>query len=227
MLDGYRPPASATLIPRCASTPGPEAGAQCGSPARWDLCGGPPERAVPTAIRVLQFAPSVYYDAKSRPPSRRSVTDAELEEDILEIYEANFSCYGAEKLWRQLHREGTSCGRDRVARLMGELGIAGVVRGKKKRTTVPAEQSERPADLVKRDFTAPAPNRLWVADLTYRKTCLPAGLATLATGACSPRRPALFRCRSSSPGGRHGLRSPHPEVLRDPRPRALRQASSP
>ncbi|MGH9064237.1 MAG: IS3 family transposase, partial [Acidimicrobiales bacterium] len=120
--------------------------------------------------RVLQFAPSVYYDAKSRPPSRRSVTDAELKEDILKIYQANFSCYGAEKLWRQCHRQGISCGRDRVARLMGELGIAGVVRGKKKRTTVPVEQSERPADLVKRDFTAPAPNRLWVADLTYVST---------------------------------------------------------
>jgi putative transposase len=74
-----------------------------------------------------------------------------------------------EKLWRQLHREGVAVGRDRVARLMKALGIAGVVRGrKKKRTTIPAEQY--PADLVKRNFNPPGPNRLWVADLTYVAT---------------------------------------------------------
>ena len=61
-------------------------------------------------------------------------------------------------------------GRDRVARLMGELGIAGVVRGKPRPTTTPAPTADRPADLVERDFTAPAPNRLWVADLTYVAT---------------------------------------------------------
>ena len=61
-------------------------------------------------------------------------------------------------------------GRDRVARLMGELGIHGVVRGSKRRTTIPDQANQRPADLVKRDFTAPAPNRLWVADLTYVAT---------------------------------------------------------
>jgi putative transposase len=61
-------------------------------------------------------------------------------------------------------------GRDRVARLMDELGICGVVRGKPRRTTTPAEADQRPADLVERDFSAPAPNRLWVADLTYVAT---------------------------------------------------------
>ena len=120
--------------------------------------------------RVLQFAPSTYYDVKSRPPSRRSVSDADLKEQIKRVYTANFECYGAEKVWRQLHREGISCGRDRVARLMGCEGIAGVVRGKRKRTTVPADEAARPADLVKRDFTAAAPNRLWVADITYVST---------------------------------------------------------
>ena len=117
--------------------------------------------------RVLQFAPSTYYDAKTRQPSRRAVTDAELKVAIARVYKDNLEVYGAEKIWRQLHREGTACGRDRVARLMGELGIAGVVRGKRKRTTVAADAAERPADLVKRDFSAPAPNRLWVADITY------------------------------------------------------------
>ena len=80
--------------------------------------------------------------------------------------------YGARKVWRQLHREGIAVGRDRVAWLMRELGIRGVQRGKPKRTTIPAEgeAAERPADLVNRAFTAPAPNRLWVADLTYVAT---------------------------------------------------------
>lgn len=120
--------------------------------------------------RVLQFAPSTYYDAKGRPRSRRAVTDAELKVDLMRVYTENLGVYGAEKIWRQLHREGIACGRDRVARLMGELGIAGVVRGKKKRTTVADDGAGRPADLVKRDFRAPAPNRLWVADITYVST---------------------------------------------------------
>ena len=67
--------------------------------------------------------------------------------------------YGAEKLWRQLGREGIQVGRDRVARLMRALGIRGVVRGAKRRTTIPALLDQRPADLVNRQFTAPAPNR--------------------------------------------------------------------
>lgn len=98
------------------------------------------------------------------------MTDAELKEEIRRVYRDNRSCYGAQKLWRQLHREGIACGRDRVARLMRELHICGVTRGKKKpKTTIPGA-SERPGDLVKRNFTAPAPNRLWVADITYVDT---------------------------------------------------------
>jgi putative transposase len=127
---------------------------------------------------VLHFAPSVYYAYKSRPPSRRSVEDAELKLLIARIWEENFACYGAEKLWRQLQRDGISCGRDRVARLMRELGISGVVRGKPKRTTVPARNKQRPEDLVRRNFSAPAPNRLWVADITYVRT--QAGFAYVA-----------------------------------------------
>jgi putative transposase len=117
---------------------------------------------------VLQFAPSTYYDNKSRPPSRRSVTDAELKKEIERVYEQNYEVYGAEKIWWQLHRDGIACGRDRVARLMRELGIFGVTRTKSTRTTVPAKKSQPlPSDLVKRNFKATAPNRLWVNDLTY------------------------------------------------------------
>ena len=128
--------------------------------------------------RVLQVAPSTYYAARGRPPAARALRDARLKVEIERVYKANFSVYGARKVWRQLSREGIAVGRDRVARLMRELGIAGVVRGKPKRTTIPAEAEQRPADLVERDFTAPAPNRLWVADLTYVATW--AGFAYVA-----------------------------------------------
>jgi len=78
--------------------------------------------------------------------------------------------YGARKVWRQLRRDGITVARCTVERLMGELGLRGVVRGKPKRTTIADAQAERPADLVNRQFAAPAPNRLWVADLTYVAT---------------------------------------------------------
>jgi putative transposase len=129
--------------------------------------------------RVLQVAPSTYYAARSRPPSIRALRDAELKAEIHRVWKDNFEVYGARKVWRQLGREGVAVGRDRVARLMGELGICGVVRGKPRRTTIPAETAaDRPADLVERNFTAPAPNRLWVADLTYVATW--AGFAYVA-----------------------------------------------
>jgi putative transposase len=118
--------------------------------------------------RVVQVAPSTYYAAKSRPPCRRKVEDAALKEQIRKVYQEQFEVYGAEKLWRQLGREGVAVGRDRVARLMGELGIAGATRAKAARTTVPAQPAQPlPADLVHRNFTAAAPNELWVSDLTY------------------------------------------------------------
>jgi putative transposase len=83
------------------------------------------------------------------------------------VHRCNFGVYGSRKLWRQLNREDIAVGRDRVARLMRALNLEGVRRGKRKRTTLPAELSERPADLVDRQLKAEAPNRLWVADLTY------------------------------------------------------------
>ncbi len=128
------------------------------------------EFGVEPTCHALQVAPSSYYARKTRPPSARVRRDAQLKVEIRRVYDDNFCVYGAEKLWRQLGREGITVSRDRVARLMRELGIRGVVRGKPRRTTTPAETAERPADLVERNFTAPAPNRLWVADLTYVAT---------------------------------------------------------
>jgi len=120
--------------------------------------------------RVLAIAPSSYYAARSRPPSARSVRDAALQADIGRIHSGNYAVYGARKLWHALRREGTSVGRDQVGRLMRGLGLRGAVRGKTRRTTISSELSPRPADLVERVFAAPAPNRLWLADITYVST---------------------------------------------------------
>src|SRR3989441_3553095 len=120
--------------------------------------------------QTLQVAPSTYYAVKSRRPASRRVRDEELKRDVSRVHRDNFGVYGVEKIWRQLLREGIAVGRDRVARLMGDLGLVGAVRGKKARTTVPGDVGTRPADLVDRAFSAPAPNRLWVADLTYVST---------------------------------------------------------
>ncbi len=120
--------------------------------------------------QVLEIAPSTYYATAARTPSRRRLHDAQLKAEIERVRADNFGVYGIEKVWRQLNREGINVGRERVARLMRELGLEGVVRGKTARTTVPDELAERPADLVDRKFVAPAPNRIWVADLTYVRT---------------------------------------------------------
>jgi putative transposase len=138
--------------------------------------------------RVLQVAPSTYYDNRRRPPSRRAVEDAGLKEQIRRVYRENYEVYGAEKVWRQLGREGVAVGRDRVARLMRELGLAGATRAKTTRTTAPAKPAKPlPADLVRRDFTAAAPNALWVTDLTYVPTWAGFAYTAFVVDACSRR----------------------------------------
>ena len=120
---------------------------------------------------ALQFAPATYYAARIRPPSRRARRDEELKRAITRVFDENRRVYGADKIWAQLRREGIAVARCTIERLMRALGIAGVTRGRGwKRTTIADEALERPRDLVERDFTATAPNRLWVADLTYVKT---------------------------------------------------------
>lgn len=128
------------------------------------------EYGVEPICDVLQFAPRTYFAAKARPPSRRAVRDAELRPEIARVHRDNFGVYGVDKVWAQLNREGTRVARCTVARLMRDLGLRGVVRGKSKYTTIPGAEAERPRDLVDRRFSAGAPNRLWVADLTYVRT---------------------------------------------------------
>lgn len=130
------------------------------------LCWG-----VEPITQVLGIAPSTYYAAKKRPPSARSVRDAELKPEVLRVWEDNLSVYGADKIWDQLNKDGITVARCTVERLMADLGIAGCRRGRVfVRTTQGDDRLDRPADLVERQFRAPAPNRLWVADLTYVKT---------------------------------------------------------
>ncbi len=133
--------------------------------------------------QVLPIAPSTYYEQKARQadPSRlppRARRDLELRPEIERVWRENRCIYGARKVWRQLHREGVALARCTVERLMRDLGIRGVVRGRKVRTTIPDEVADRPTDLVERDFTADRPNQLWVADITYVATW--AGMAYAA-----------------------------------------------
>jgi putative transposase len=120
--------------------------------------------------QVLPIAPSTYYAASRRPASARAVRDTQLKGEIARVHAEQFGVYGARKVWRQLHREGISVARCTVERLMGELHLQGVRRGKTRRTTTPDATAPRPADLVDRDFSAARPNQLWVADLTYVAT---------------------------------------------------------
>jgi len=119
----------------------------------------------------LRVAPSTYYAATAHLPSARQRRDEQLKVEIGRVHRDNFGVYAIEKVWRQLNREGIQVGRDHVHRLMDELDLEGVVRGKRKpATTMTTEVDTRPDDLVQRNFTAAAPNALWVADLTYVNT---------------------------------------------------------
>jgi transposase InsO family protein len=125
---------------------------------------------------VLPIAPSLYYElkARARDPERRPARaqhDAELCEHIGRVWRENREVYGARKVWKQLQRDGHAVARCTVTRLMRQLGLAGVVRGRKFTvTTILDAAATRPSDLVTRQFKATRPNQLWVADLTYVAT---------------------------------------------------------
>ncbi len=130
---------------------------------------------VESICSVLPIAPSTYYEQKVRliTPSRlpeRTRRDATPMVEIERVWNENRRVYGARKVWRQLLREDIEVARCTVERLMRQLGLRGVIRGKKVRTTIPDEVASGPADLVERDLTATHPNQLWVADLAYVAT---------------------------------------------------------
>jgi transposase-like protein len=125
--------------------------------------------------KVLPIAPSTYHDhiSKRADPERlsaRAQRDLVLKPEIERIFTENFEVYGARKVWRQLNRESIPVARCTVERLMSELGLEGVIRGKRIRTTVQDKAVPCPRDHVNRIFHAPAPNRLWLSDFTYVST---------------------------------------------------------
>jgi transposase InsO family protein len=134
------------------------------------------EYGVEPICDVVPIAPSTYFERKAeeKDPERRSARakrDEVLKRQIERVWEENDDAYGVRKMWRELKRQKVTVARCTVGRLMGDLGLSGVVRGKAfKKTTVADETAVRPADLVNRNFAASRPNELWVADLTYVAT---------------------------------------------------------
>ena len=125
--------------------------------------------------KLLQVAPSAYWRhaARQRDPallSARARRDAFLMPHIQRVWQANFQVYGADKVWRQLQREGIQVARCTVERLMRRLGLRGVRRGKVVRTTFGDTAAPCPLDRVNRQFKADRPNQLWVSDFTYVST---------------------------------------------------------
>jgi putative transposase len=125
--------------------------------------------------RVLPIAPSTYHEhaAQRRDPSRmsdRAKRDEVLKYKVKRVFESNFGVYGVRKVWWQLLREGMRVARCTVERLMREMGLKGVIRGRTIRTTIGDKATPCPLDHVNRQFHAPAPNQLWLSDFTYVAT---------------------------------------------------------
>ena len=125
--------------------------------------------------KVLRIAPSPYYAhrVQRRDPARRSCRaqrDEVLRSEVTRVFTQNFEVYGVRKVWRQLMREGVGVARCTVERLMRELGLQGIIRGKPARTTIQDKAAPCPLDHVNRVFHAPAPDRLWLSDFTYVST---------------------------------------------------------
>jgi len=145
-----------------------------------------------------------------RPGCRRARQDAALKIEVRRVFDQNFSVYGVRKVWRQLKREGFDVARCTVSRLMRDMGLQGVIRGKSVKTTISDKAAPCPLDHVKRQFKAPRPNsplalrlhlrrnldRLRLRRLRHRRLCpQDRGLAGLAHGACGLRA----RCAGASP----------------------------
>jgi len=128
------------------------------------------EFGVEPICNELPIAPSTYYAAKKTHRSARAARDAVMKVILMALWVTNKKVYGQHKLWKAAKRAGHDIGRDQVARLMREMGIRGVTRGRGVRTTIPDPDADRAADRVDRQFHAEAPNRLWVTDLTQVAT---------------------------------------------------------
>lgn len=128
------------------------------------------EHDVATMAQVLGVSRSGYYAWKRREPSTRTCMDAALTERILAIHERSRGTYGSPRIHAELRYDGVRVGRKRVERLMREAGIEGVSRRRRVKTTTRSSRQAPAADLVQRDFTADAPDQLWVADITYVPT---------------------------------------------------------
>ena len=139
---------------------------QCPAAIRID---DPPDHRFPL------MHPSTYHKhvAQRRDPLRLSVRarrDIALKPEVARVFAENFAVYGVRKVWRQMVREGFAIARCTVERLMRDMGLQGVIRGKPVRTTISDKAVPCPLDHVNRQFRAPAPNRLWVSDFTYVST---------------------------------------------------------
>lgn len=146
------------------------AGNRDGDGLRWGV-----ESIVPSSPSwAPRSPPATYYEHRGRQSTAREVRDAELKPKIAAVHAANYGVYGARKVWLTLNRERSAeappIARCTVERLMGELGLAGAVRGKVNRTTISDPKAPKPLDLVSRNFRPMAPDRLWVADFTYVST---------------------------------------------------------
>ena len=129
------------------------------------------EHGVEPICNVLPIAPSTYYDhlARKADPARRSERDRwdeALRAEIRRVFEENWGVYGVRKVWHQLRREGFEIARCTVARLMKDMGLQGIIRGKPHKTTIPDKKAPCPLDKVNRQFRVPGPNMLWVSDFT-------------------------------------------------------------
>lgn len=128
------------------------------------------EFGVEPICRDLQVAPSTYYAHRTRPPSARSISDTATTAMIAKVHDENYGVYGARKVHAEMVRLGHPVARCTVERLMRAAGLRGISRAKGPRTTIPGTGPETRPDLVERDFTATAPDQLWVADITYVRT---------------------------------------------------------
>jgi len=125
--------------------------------------------------KILPIAPSTYYarkaaEADPQQLSERARRDIALRPVIKRVFNENYGVYGVRKVWRQMQREGYDLARCTVARLMRDMELRGVIRGKTQRTTISNKADVCPLDLVNREFKASAPNQLWVSDFTYVST---------------------------------------------------------